>query len=201
VTEYLILFAVVLGINLLPAFGPPTWTILVLYGLNSELPVAPAIFVAALAAALGRYLLAHAFRRLGTKIPERYRRNLVTAREAFESRRRAKYAALGLFALSPLPSAQLFEAAGLTGVRLGAFTTAFFSGRLVSYSIYTLSARALRAETLGDTFWETLRSPFGLAAQLVMIAALIALARIDWSALRKNTNDAKDKPDLGSSAR
>src|SRR5687768_7051221 len=123
-TEYLILFAIVLAVNLLPAFGPPTWSILVLYGLNSELSVVPAILVAALAAAIGRFLLAHAFRRLGSRTPERWRRNLAAARQAFESRRHAKFVALGLFVLSPLPSAQLFEAAGLAGVRLGSFTAA-----------------------------------------------------------------------------
>jgi uncharacterized membrane protein YdjX (TVP38/TMEM64 family) len=179
-TGYVILFAVVLGVNLLPAFGPPTWSILVIYGLNSEMPVAPAILVAALAAALGRFLLAHAFRRLGERIPERYRRNLAAAREVFEGKRQATYVALGLFVLSPLPSAQLFEAAGLTGIRLGAFTVAFFAGRLVSYSIYTLGARALRTETLESAFWETLRSPLGLAVQIATIAALLALTQINW---------------------
>jgi hypothetical protein len=27
--QYLVLFAIVFGVNLLPAFGPPTWTLLV----------------------------------------------------------------------------------------------------------------------------------------------------------------------------
>lgn len=199
VTDYLTLFAIVLAINLMPAFGPPTWTVLVLFGLNSDLPVAPAILVAAGAAALGRFLLAHAFRRLGERIPERYRRNLAAAREVFESRRHAGLLALGLFVLSPLPSAQLFEGAGLTGVRLGAFTVAFFSGRLVTYSIYMLGARTLRSQTLGDAFWEAAQSPVGLALQLAMIAGLVALARVDWAALRNNTNQRAGRPDLGSS--
>jgi hypothetical protein len=56
VTEYLILFAIVLGVNLLPAFGPPTWAILVLYGLRSDLAPVPMILTAAVAAALGRLL-------------------------------------------------------------------------------------------------------------------------------------------------
>ena len=34
--ELLTLFAIVFGVNLLPAFGPPTWAILVLYTLNTE---------------------------------------------------------------------------------------------------------------------------------------------------------------------
>lgn len=34
VSDYLLLFVIVPGVNLMPAFGPPTWTILVLYSLN-----------------------------------------------------------------------------------------------------------------------------------------------------------------------
>jgi hypothetical protein len=62
--DYLLLFAIVLGVNLMPAFGPPTWTILVLFTLQSDLPPAPSILVAAVAAALGRLGLAWAFRLL-----------------------------------------------------------------------------------------------------------------------------------------
>src|SRR5690606_3862334 len=64
VTEYLLLFAIVLGVNLLPAFGPPTWSIIVLFGLNSDLPAPAIVIVGALAAALGRFSLAHGFRLL-----------------------------------------------------------------------------------------------------------------------------------------
>jgi len=36
-SAYLLLFAIVLGVNLLPAFGPPTWSIVALYGLDTNL--------------------------------------------------------------------------------------------------------------------------------------------------------------------
>jgi len=178
--EYLILFAVVLAVNLMPAFGPPTWSIIVLFGLNTDLPVAGTVAVGALAAASGRFLLACSFRLLGDRIPERMQRNLAAAREAFERRKRAGIIALALFALSPVPSAQLFEAAGLARVKLLAFTAAFFSGRLVSYSIYAITARTLRSRTLGDAFTEQLSSPLGVALQLLTIGALVALTMIDW---------------------
>jgi hypothetical protein len=45
-------------------------------------------------------------------------------------------ASFALFAVAPLPSAQLFEAVGLARVRLGGLFAAFFVGRLASYSIY-----------------------------------------------------------------
>jgi membrane protein YqaA with SNARE-associated domain len=179
--DFLLLFAIVLGVNLLPAFGPPTWSVLVLFVLSTHLPSAPLIVVAALAAALGRWLLAHGFRLLGGRLPARYRRNLGAARKAIEKNRRRSLLALGLFALSPVPSAQLFEAAGLAGVRLLPFTAAFFAGRIVSYSIYVLTAAGVRGTSVGDSFRHALTSPLGIVVQLAMIAALIAFARIDWA--------------------
>jgi len=193
VLAYLILFAVVLGVNLLPAFGPPTWSIIVLYGLNSDLPLPAIILVGASAAALGRFLLANGFRMLARHIGDKTRRNLAAAREAFERNRRNAVLALGLFALSPLPSAQLFEAAGLAGVRLASFTAAFFLGRVVSYSIYALAASELRESSFGALLVGKLSDPLAIALQLGMIVGLVLLARIDWHAFfdRKARNKAR----------
>ena len=180
-TEYLILFAIVFGVNLLPAFGPPSWSIIVLYGLNSDLPVPAIVATGAVAAALGRFCLAHGTRHLRRWVSEKTRRNLEAARELLQKNKRRGVLALGLFALSPVPSAQLFEAAGLTGVRLLPFTLAFFAGRLVSYSIYAGSAKAIEHLTIADTFRDTLTSPLGIGLQVVMLAALVALAKVDWA--------------------
>src|SRR5690348_6256791 len=57
-SQYIALAAVVFGVNLLPAFGPPTWAVLLLYRFNSDLAAAPLVLVGALAAASGRYVLA-----------------------------------------------------------------------------------------------------------------------------------------------
>lgn len=179
--EYLLLFAIVIGVNMLPAFGPPTWSIIVLFGLNSDLPVPAIVLVGAIAASLGRFFLAHGTRLLRHWVSAKTKENLESARKALESNKRGGLVALGLFALSPLPSAQLFEAAGLTGVRLLPFTLAFFAGRLVSYSIYASGAKAVEHLTLGDTFRAGLSSPLGIAMQVLMLAGLVALAKVDWA--------------------
>lgn len=185
-TSYLILFAIVLAANLLPAFGPPTWSIIVLFGLNTDLPIAPTVLSGALAAATGRFLLASGFRLLGEHVPDKIRRNLSAARTAFERNRRNGTMALILFALSPVPSAQLFEAAGLANVRLLRFTIAFFLGRIVSYSIYALTAKGLHRSSLGQLVTDTLTNPVGLAVQVVLITGLIVLVRIDWQKFLDN---------------
>jgi membrane protein YqaA with SNARE-associated domain len=180
-TPYLILFAIVLGVNLMPAFGPPTWSVIVLYGLSGNLPLVPLVLTAAFAAALGRFVLACAFRLLSARISGRTKRNLEAARRALARNRRNAILALGLFALSPVPSAQLFEAAGLARVPLLAFTTAFFVGRTISYSLYAATAKGIAASSLGDTFREALTSPLGLALQLAMLVLLVAFTQIDWA--------------------
>lgn len=180
-TDYLLLFAIVLGVNLMPAFGPPTWSVIVLFGLNSDLKLVPLVLAAALAAALGRFLLAHAFRLLAARISGRTKRNLEAARKALERNRRNAIFALGLFALSPVPSAQLFEAAGLARVPLLRFTAAFFLGRTVSYSIYAATAKEVGESSLGDSFRSALTSPLGLGIQLLMLALLVAFTQIDWA--------------------
>lgn len=183
--DYVVLFAVVFGVNLLPALGPPTWSILVFYGLRSNGPVVPAVFTAALAAATGRFLLASGFRRLRSHLPSRTIQNLAAAKDALERRKRSYLIGLGLFAVSPLPSAQLFEAAGLTELPLAGFTFTFFIGRVISYALYISMAHTLRASSLGEAFADTLSNPLAIAIQALMIAALVALTQIDWRKRRR----------------
>jgi membrane protein YqaA with SNARE-associated domain len=130
--DYLLAGALVLAVNLLPAFGPPTWAMLVFLRLNSDLAAMPLVLIGALAAALGRFTLAHATRRLRRFMSPQRRESLAGAQEALSGSRARAAAGLGLFALSPVPSAQLFVAAGLMKVPLLPLTAVFFAGRLVS---------------------------------------------------------------------
>ena len=179
--DYLYLFLVVLAVNLMPAFGPPTWAVLVFASFRSDLAPVPMVMTGAVAAASGRLLLALAFRRFGAMLSERSRANLASAKAALEAKKRNLVAALGLFALSPVPSAQLFEAAGMAGVRLVPFTLAFFAGRIVSYSLYVGAAETVKDTSIGDLVTQALGDPVMIVVQLVLIGLLVALTRIDWS--------------------
>lgn len=172
--------AVVFAVNLLPAFGPPTWAALVFFKLTYDLPAVPLILFGALAAALGRLTLAAVTRHFRGRLPADRRANLASAQEALVGTRGRAFAGLGLFALSPIPSAQLFVAAGLLTVPLVPLTVAFFAGRLVSYAIYVTAASAA-SRSLGDVFQKAVASPLGIVLQLAMLALLVALYRVDWA--------------------
>jgi membrane protein YqaA with SNARE-associated domain len=176
---YLAIAGIVLGVNLLPAFGPPTWSLLVFARLQWHLNPFALVPIGVATATLGRYVLAHAARALAERVPARYRANLEDLRARLVEHRRGALAAAALFLVSPLPSAQLFVAAGLVRIRLLPLAAAFALGRCVSYSLYVggavLAERSLRS-VLGQ-FWG---SPWALALQLVMLAALTALPLVPW---------------------
>ena len=169
--ELAIALGVVFAVNLLPAFGPPTWAVLVFFSLDFDLPAVPLVLGGALAAACGRYLLATAARRFRPRLSPPRLARLDRAQAALLADRRRSAAGLGLFALSPVPSGQLFLAAGLMTVPLPPLTAAFFAGRLVSYSIY-VSAASVAERNLGDLVVDALTSPLGVAVQLAMLVGL-----------------------------
>jgi hypothetical protein len=70
---------------------------------------------------------------------------------------------------------------------------AFFSGRLISYSLYVGGATRA-SDSLGEAIRSSLGSPLGIALQLVMLAALVALVRVDWAKLRGRGSAATPNP-------
>ena len=181
-SDWLLALGTIFGVNLLPAFGPPTWAVLVFFRLNSELPAVPLVLLGAIAAASGRLVLAATARRFRSRFSAERRENLEAAEEILIGSRGKAVAGLGLFALSPVPSAQLFVAAGLLTVPLVPLTAAFFAGRLVSYSLYVGAATAAR-ESLGSVLGDAFGSPLGIALQLAMLAGLVLLLRFDWAGM------------------
>jgi hypothetical protein len=173
--QFAVAIGVVFAVNLLPAFGPPTWAILVFFSLDFDLPAVPLVLGGALAAASGRFLLATATRRLRPRLSAERLSHIDRAQDAVGANRLRAAAGLGLFAISPLPSGQLFVAAGLMTVPLLPLTVAFFAGRLVSYSIYVAVA-TVAERNLGSLVLDALTSPLGMAIQIAMLVGLALLA-------------------------
>jgi membrane protein YqaA with SNARE-associated domain len=178
---YLVMAAVVLGVNLLPAFGPPTWSVLILFRLHSHLNPVALVLIGALAAGTGRYLLAEACRRLRGRLSAKRAASLEAARTALTGNTRRSLIGLALFAFSPIPSSQLFVAAGLLDVAILPLVAIFFAGRLVSYSIYVAGASAASHTSAGRLVTSSFTSPVGVAIQFGLLLAVVLLARVDWT--------------------
>lgn len=180
--DYLLLAGVVFGVNLMPVFAPPTWTILVFFNVAYDMPVYLLVPIGALCAASGRYVLGSLAKRFRGSFGKRRLHDLDTLRAIAEQRRAVSFGALMLFAISPIPSASLFIGAGVTGMRLGRLTVAFFAGRIVSYSIY-VSISSAAEKDIRSTLERGLGSPWSIALQIVMLALVVALVLTPWSRL------------------
>ena len=182
-----ILFGVVLLINLMPAFAPPTWMAMSWVGFNvpEGNPVVFAI-VAAGAATLGRLILATFARSLvrGRLMRESDRQNIDVARAWLEKHKKMTVGAFFLYALSPFPSNYLFIAYGLSGLPLKVIGAAFFIGRTVSYAVWAHLGRFVSAHIDPETQFEGgYLGGYFVVTQLVLLGLVYILMKLDWKML------------------
>ena len=177
---YLLLVGLVLAINLLPAFAPPTWAILVFYKLNSDMNTGAIIVLGVLASSTGRYLLALGVRSLRHKLKPDYLANLARVQSYIGGHGKGIVLYFLFFMISPLPSAQIFEAAALMNAPLIRITLMFMIGRGISYSISVLGASTLKAHAMSTVLINSIKSPWGIAIQIISLIGIYALLKVDW---------------------
>jgi membrane protein YqaA with SNARE-associated domain len=191
----LVVSLVIVGVNLLPAFAPPTWAVLVIARSRYGLDLPALVVVGAAAATCGRGLLAVGARRARRFVsPERIA-SLSAAHDLLVSRRSAMAGLFALFLVSPLPSGQLFLAAGFLAMRLWPLLLAFFLGRLVTYTLY-VSAADVAGRTVRGLIGQGVGSPVAIGLQVGTLVVLVVLARVDWvrvaHRLRARSGDVED---------
>jgi len=177
--RYLVLGLLVFAVNLLPAFGPPTWSLLVYARLRWHFDPILLVALGAIAASSGRLVLGLTFRKLRFRFPTRYRANLESLHARLVRRRGQTVALAALFVLSPLPSAQLFCGAGLLDLRIVPLTLAFFVGRVVTYSIYVATAVVVDQQ-LGSVLSQVWGSPWSISLQAALLIVLALMPLLPW---------------------
>lgn len=180
-TTYLLLIVVVLVANSVPAFAPPTWSILVWFSLSYDLKPWALVALGVLAATSGRAFLAWYSQHARRILPKNYVRNMERLGVRISQTRRGKVGVFALFFASPLSSAQLFVGAGLAALSLRLLIPAFALGRSITYSMYVGGASLAEKTSLGDIALSSLRAPWGIALQVVMIALVIAPGIYHWN--------------------
>jgi hypothetical protein len=178
---YLFAVLAIVAMNALPAFAPPTWMALIFFLVNYDANPVALVILGIASATTGRGILAWYFRKFAHLVPTRFSHNMEYAGRFFESQPGKRYAILALFLVSPISSAQLFEAAGMMKtIKLKPLLAAFAVGRSFSYSTYVTGAVALAATSFGEVLIAEIKSPLSIAIQILMIAGLIAIGLIDW---------------------
>jgi uncharacterized membrane protein YdjX (TVP38/TMEM64 family) len=183
----LILFLVVLVLNLVPAFAPPTWMVFSTVGFRFPDHVGWTFaLVGALAAALGRSALAkmaHGVVR-NRWMSDVSRENVDSLKGSMEKHPKLTFGLFLFYAFTPLPSNFVFIAYGLTTMHLARLAIPFFLGRFVSYAFWTLSAAAVsRRFDFDDGKTLSYFSVYFVLTQSALLGTVYLFTRLDWKML------------------
>ena len=84
-----------------------------------------------------------------------------------------------IYSLGPIPSNDLFIAAGLSGARLWPIAVGFLPGRTVSYTALALAAKGAN-DHFDGILTRQWHDPKWLAIEILSIAGILAFSKIDW---------------------
>jgi membrane protein YqaA with SNARE-associated domain len=183
---FVVIFLVVLILNVVPIFAPPTWTVLSFVAIRYKPNVIALALIGAVAATLGRLVLS----KLSTVIvrqkflSQSARENIDSLKIRLEKNRKLSFAVFLFYAFSPLPSNHLFIAYGLTALKLPLIAVPFLIGRVVSYAFWAFTASKVAQMLSYESITpESFISYYFIASQLFGLLAIYVFTKIDWQVL------------------
>jgi uncharacterized membrane protein YdjX (TVP38/TMEM64 family) len=189
-------FLLVLCLNVVPFFMPPTWIVLsTLFFIFPRQfnPFLLALF-GAFASTLGRMVLCRigvVSRRL---IGDERKRSMDRVGQALRSKKYGGFTLTFLYALSPLPSNAYFITMGTMQCHYFSIFLGFWLGRLISYSVTVHIANAAYSSLSG-----VLESQIQavILVDALAILAMVVFAFINWEKLIQERRITFVKPKLG----
>lgn len=186
---YVFLATVILGINVIPAFMPPTWMILAFFVRNYELQIIPVVLIGAICATLGRILLAEIsgryFRKLLSKDSQE---NYVSIGDYLNRHQHITIPLVIAYAFLPIPSNHVFIAAGLVQVNIRILAGSFFVGRLISYTFW-VSATQRISDSLVAIFSRHFSKTDAIIIQILGLVLIYLLGKIAWKNILRKINN------------
>ena len=174
----LLAFAIAFAINLVPAFMPSTWMVLLFFRIQFGLPILPLTIGGALFSGLGRMVLARGTNAFNRSVLRRDG-EMDEVKTYLDQRRNYVGAATFAYCLMPLPTNSLFVAAGVVGVSLRRVMLGFFAGRVIADTFYVWTTdRAFN--NFGSVFESVYSDWLAVSLQLAGLAGALLLLILPW---------------------
>ncbi len=191
INQYIILAIFVLGMNVVPAFMPPTWTILVFFFLTYHLLPLPVIIIGAVAATSGRIVLYFLARNHFIKLlPKSSQQNMSDFGKYFYTHKHITIPALLMYAFLPIPSNQVYISAGFAKLEIKLIASLFFFGRIVSYSSWIATAH-IASKTMSDIFTRNFTSANKIIVEIGSLCLIYLFTIIPWRRLVNGKKKSK----------
>lgn len=180
----LLAWAIDFTINVVPAFMPPSWTILAFFYVHFHLPLLVLTVGGATSSTLGRLVLAWEARHWGRRIISDDQRREMSALGNWLRERPGWQIPLAVlvFSLGPIPSNAIFIAAGLTGVRMVPVVIGFWVGRVISYTVNAFLTQKV-VNTFQGVVESYVTSTSGWIFQIAVIVVMAGFTFIPWTKL------------------
>jgi hypothetical protein len=197
-SEDLLWIAAALGlaflINLVPAFMPSTWMVLAFFYIRYDLPLLPLTIGGAIVSGFGRLLLAKGSAWFSRQFMAGRRADFVLLGEYLDRNRHIAGPATFAYTLTPLPTNNLFLAAGMLGVNMGWVLAGFWAGRILADTFWVWTTERVFSG-IGDVFEGAFSTPWAIALQSLSITTVALLYILPWSKwLRRFVHNHRRSP-------
>ena len=184
------------AINLMPAFMPSTWMVLAFFYIQFDLPLLPLTIGGAIVSGLGRLLLAKGTQAFKLRFI-RDHGDLDELGKFLDERRQYAGLAVFFYALSPLPTNNLFIAAGLAGIHLAWVLAGFWTARIIADTFWVWTTDKV-FDSLASVFEGAFGSWLAIALQFAGLVSVFLLFKLPWARwLRRFTSMRPTETETG----
>src|SRR5438874_580229 len=185
--------ALAFAINLVPAFMPSTWMVMAFFYIKFGLPLLVLTIGGAIASALGRILLAKASTLFKRRFMRSRESDLDELGEFLNEHRTYVGPAVFAYSLTPLPTNNLFIAAGMAEVNMVAVVAGFIAARVIANTFWVWTTHRAFS-SLKDVFEAGLTGPWGIGLEVAGLLSVVLLFKLPWAKwLRRMTDGGEHR--------
>jgi hypothetical protein len=173
-------YAIIFVINVVPAFMPASWMVMAFFYIKFGLPLLLLTVGGAIVSALGRLVLAQASAGFRQRFMHDKQSDLVELGRFLDRHRNVAGPATFAYTLTPLPTNNLFIAAGLVGVNMAWVLAGFTIGRIVANTFWVWTTDKVFA-SFGDVFATAISGRWAIALQALGVVTVVLLFKVPWA--------------------
>ena len=172
--------ALVFLINLVPAFMPSSWMVLAFFYIKFGLPLLLLTIGGTILSALGRLVLARASLILKRRFLRGKQSDLDELGGLLNDHRNYVGLTVFLYSLSPLPTNNLFIAAGMVEVNMARVMIGFCAGRIPANALLVWTTSKV-FHSLGSLFTGVYGDWATIGLQLASLSSIVLLYMLPWA--------------------
>ena len=180
--------ALAFAINLAPAFMPSTWMVMAFFYIKFGLPLLILTVGGAIASALGRVVLAKASTLFKRRFLRSQQSDLDELGEFLNEHRQYVGPAVFAYSLTPLPTNNLFIAAGMAEVNMVAVVSGFTAATVIANTFWVWTTNKAFT-SLSAVFESTLTGPWGIALEVAGLLSVVLLFKLPWAKWLRRMTD------------